>query len=564
MDSKIAQGLEVLFQCRSGGIVLGLTGRTGSGCTTTASILSKESAQIALSPEVSPPSNVHHRKDSIIRQWHSKNWSPFIQISVSNIIISFLFEQSNETYLSYFENNGQLKALSSEIAQISQEYSTLIEASGKAKDFDDFKSFSKFYSEVVPRFARKFRNSLDHQDISVLQALGDNLRRSGKYDSSDTNPKKLFTIPDRIRWIIGQYRKYSDRKNFVIDALRNPFEALYYKERFPSFYLIAINAPDEDRRSRLSSLDYKQTQITALDKKEYPEKNKPLSGYDSFISQNIQSCIQKADIHINNEGTAIHQDENLNLSLLTDILVKYVALIQHPGLVTPTRQERCMQVAYTAKLNSGCISRQVGAVVTNKDSSIVAIGWNDVPFGQVPCLLRKADDLILKKGDSITFSDYERTTKKISEHLTKMFGNGERPSLKGRNVSFCFKDAFNTIDSNKHNQVHTRSLHAEENAFLQVSKYGGQGVMGGGLYTTASPCELCAKKAVQLGIKEIYYIDPYPGISTDHVLASGNEDTKPKLKLFTGAIGDTYHKLYSPILPYKDEIIALLTPSEVN
>ena len=47
-------------------------------------------------------------------------------------------------------------------------------------------------------------------------------------------------------------------------------------------------------------------------------------------------------------------------------LARIVALLMHPGLVTPTKIERCMQVAMTAKLNSGCLSRQVGAVVTDR------------------------------------------------------------------------------------------------------------------------------------------------------------------------------------------------------
>jgi len=33
-----------------------------------------------------------------------------------------------------------------------------------------------------------------------------------------------------------------------------------------------------------------------------------------------------------------------------------------------------MQLAYTAKYNSGCISRQVGAAVTDESYSIKAIG----------------------------------------------------------------------------------------------------------------------------------------------------------------------------------------------
>ena len=105
------------------------------------------------------------------------------------------------------------------------------------------------------------------------------------------------------------------------------------------------------------------------------------------------------------------------------------------------------------------------------------------------------------------------------------------------------------------NQVHTRSLHAEENAFLQISKYGGEGIKDGTLYSTASPCELCSKKAYQLGIKRIVYIDPYPGTAQEQILLSGLYP--PKVELFKGAIGSAYNKLYEPIISYKDELKAL-------
>ncbi len=91
---------------------------------------------------------------------------------------------------------------------------------------------------------------------------------------------------------------------------------------------------------------------------------------------------------------------------------------------------------------------------------------------------------------------------------------------------------------------------------MQIAKYGGQGVKGGKLFTTASPCELCSKKAYQLGIKEIFYIDPYPGIALDHILNFGVE--KPELILFSGAIGRAYNQLYEPILSYKDELKTIL------
>ena len=117
-------------------------------------------------------------------------------------------------------------------------------------------------------------------------------------------------------------------------------------------------------------------------------------------------------------------------------------------------------------------------------------------------------------------------------------------------MSYCFKDVYNGLKGEK-NQVYTRALHAEENAFLQISKYGGTEVKGGCLFTTASPCELCAKKAYQLGIEKIYYIDPYPGISQSHILTFGSTGN-PEMKLFYGAIGQSYLDFYQPRISIKD------------
>lgn len=214
--------------------------------------------------------------------------------------------------------------------------------------------------------------------------------------------------------------------------------------------------------------------------------------------------------------------------------------------------ERVMQMAYTAKTNSGCISRQVGAAVTDINYSIKAIGWNDVPQGQYPCSLRSANGLI-NEFDPIIYSEYERNNEDFRRVVGEKYNDviARFDDLDGRNLAYCFKDLKNTITPEK-NQVHTRSLHAEENAFLQIAKYGGQAIEGGKLYTTASPCELCAKKAYQLGIKEIVYIDPYPGIAIEHILSIGTNS--PKLIQFRGAVGKGYHQLYETTLPLKDEL----------
>jgi deoxycytidylate deaminase len=167
-------------------------------------------------------------------------------------------------------------------------------------------------------------------------------------------------------------------------------------------------------------------------------------------------------------------------------------------------------------------------------------------------------DYINQNPDLRAFTPFEKTNKKFQMVLHSNFDDKIRTNgshLKGRNICYCFKSIHNSYVDGK-NQVHTRSLHAEESAFLQISKYGGTGILGGKLFTTASPCEICAKKAYQLGIKVIYYVDPYPGISNEQIFNVGSN--KPEVRLFNGAIGNAYHWLYEPLMSYKEELSLIL------
>ena len=242
--------------------------------------------------------------------------------------------------------------------------------------------------------------------------------------------------------------------------------------------------------------------------------------------------------------------------------MKYAVLIMHPGLITPSAQERCMIVAYTAKLNSGCISRQVGAVITNEYHAIRTIGWNDVPYGQVSCNLRNIYSHVDDEPDEtgICYSQFELSSEKkysngsFRESIQKDYRphiSKYQEKLKGLPCSYCFKTLENRFSGEK-NQVFTRSLHAEENAMLQLVKYGGESLRNGIIYVTASPCELCSKKLYQIGVRRIVYIDAYPGIAMKHIISCGAQ--RPELVRYEGAYGATYFKLYSPFISYKDEM----------
>ena len=565
-SEKVRKALDKIFTERKDFILIGVTGRTGSGCSQVAEILSKSSFKdLELAkPDSNNFKDNDARREYVVYNYMEKNWQTFEIIQVRNIITSFILDNEFYKFEEYIENK-QYVINKEKFKEIQSKYDSnktkamrfkdMLDKKIKAEEeIDDIDKIYKFYLEELNDFTEELRKSLNYNAnntfTAIYQDVANNIRASGQALDKDFNPNNIFSLAKRINAIIkvihSRNKKMNKSTAIVIDAIRNPYEAMYFKDRYSAFYLFSINCSRKDRIDRLIKKNLTSEQINNIDSIEYPTSK--LKGENIFSHQDIQRCTELADVYLYNENSYL---DNLKKELL-----KYVSLIMHPGLINPTRIERCMQIAYNAKVNSGCISRQVGAVVTDNNFNIKSVGWNDVPKGQVPCNLKSINNLCPVK-DSRSFSKYEledECFRKRIEEITNIIEK-ESTDLNGRTTSYCFKDIYNSIKGDK-NQVHTRSLHAEENAFLQVSKYGGVGLQGGNLFTTASPCELCAKKAYQIGIEKIYYIDLYPGISEDHILNNG--DIRPELVLFNGAIGRAYIQFYTPILPYKDEIYSIL------
>ncbi|WP_367848505.1 hypothetical protein [Rhodoferax sp. WC2427] len=566
-DKFIAAGINKVFEHRKNYLVIGFTGRTGSGCSTAAQVLStKIFSGLRLPTIKNPPIHHEDRKLRIVKIWAEKHWQPFVIVGVTALILALALEEGVESFIGIIKemdekhdvNELRLKLSDFEV-KVKKAFSIARNVRDQSDDLSDITEAVWVLTEGSKEALSVVKSAFGVGSATytkLFQKLGNNVRRSGSPTRGDIDSEKIFTIPETIEVTIRLIRRSFElsgveQKYIAIDALRHPYEIRYLRERISSFYTVAVSTTEQERIRRLHSLQFTDTEVKDLDALEYPNAIAKSKDYSHLVKQNIQACLELADIYISNAGHGEESKQELSRQI-----VRYVALMQHPGLITPTAVERCMQVAIVAKVNSGCISRQVGAVVTDSSYSVKAIGWNDVPQGQVPCVLRNVSHLTQGNYDVDAYSEYESTTQKFKDTVVKTYGFNENiDNFEGRNLSYCFKSAYNKLE-NVDNQVHTRSLHAEENAFLQIAKYGGQSIFGGNLFTTASPCELCAKKAYQLGIKKIYYIDPYAGIATNHVLASGT--AKPELNLFEGAIGKSYHDLYQPVMAYKDELPKLL------
>lgn len=465
-----------------------------------------------------------------------------------------------------------------------------------------------FESEQFSSFCEQFYGELKRRDYYAenffVHRLATSLRATGNPDSvvnhrdAVLDNGNVFFVVEKITALIKGFHEANPKKSrcFVIDAIRNSMEILYLRERYNAFYMIALHNDGYEmsllRKSVCRTLFEKSwedatseehlvvmNQVSRIINLSEVENRIDDFGKGHFYGPDISRCVTESEIHIafhnNEEFSSMDEKDKLTNSQLffstAEQWMKFYALIIRPGLITPSRDERCMSVAYVAKFNSGCISRQVGCAIVDDESAIQSVGWNDPPSDQLPCQLRYADE-ICRCGDddykyvadlgNKLFSDFELhgNIKKEDDTMRPFIDYFKEDidvntitflSKQGLRYPFCFRTRYNTYKGTK-DQVNTRSLHAEENTMLRLARSGGQGLKGGIMYVTASPCVLCSKKAYQIGIKEIVYLDPYTDIAPDMILNCGYN--QPKLRPFMGAIGETFYKLYKPFLPYKDEL----------
>ena len=331
-----------------------------------------------------------------------------------------------------------------------------------------------------------------------------------------------FTLDDEAKW------------TEICDVLLNDL-----KQSEVDFYLGRFTSKTSGKKAKGGKADdYKKFDEFDKIRREFFR-----NGTYVFYAQDIDSCVCNADVYLFNNATGETDVEN-NCRLL-EAVVRNVSLAMYPCLVRPTPVERCMQIALSAKVNSGCLSRQVGAVVTDAQYNILAIGWNDVPCGEVPCAYKNFTD-ICSSADQEAYSDYELHNADFRKRLAdyaNIYG-AQKINLRGLPFNYCFKD----IHKNGKDPMRSRAMHAEEKALALC----GREAEGGYLFTTSSPCEMCSKNAKNHKIKKIFYLEAYPGISQAQYTNSGDRDNRAELILFSGAVGRAYMQMYTPLLPHKD------------
>ncbi|MCR9163984.1 MAG: hypothetical protein ACE37F_02215 [Nannocystaceae bacterium] len=181
---------------------------------------------------------------------------------------------------------------------------------------------------------------------------------------------------------------------------------------------------------------------------------------------------------------------------------RFLDLVFGSPLVTPTRHEHAMFLAFSASLRSGDLSRQVGAVVATSRGAIVGEGANDAPrFGGGQYWPKEGHDFrdIAKGYDSNETIKDQMIRKLANLPPFESLGEAAFESARGalKQAGFLEITEFG------------RAVHAEMAALMSCARLG-VSTRERLLYCTTFPCHNCAKHIVAAGISTVYFIEPYP------------------------------------------------------
>lgn len=309
---------------------------------------------------------------------------------------------------------------------------------------------------------------------SELQDFGNELRKKQGADILARNAYELISKSNHEKW--------------VIDSIRNTHEITFLREAIGTFYVIAAWADQDVRWKRVES-KYKQNRVAF-------EADDTRDSRENFeTGQQVTLCYQMADlILLNNKD--IKSPEAEDFKELEKKVQRFIEITEKNSSFIPAEMETLMAMAYANSVRSSCSQRKVGALIIDNFGNVFSSGFNEVPASERSC----------KKEYGMCYRKYLR--KNFFNELTEIIADSETKEK----VAAVVKNHFKALD-------YCRALHAEENAIINMARLGGaKNLNETTLYTTTYPCNLCANKIAQVGIRRLVYFEPYPQKEAKEIL----------------------------------------------
>jgi deoxycytidylate deaminase len=281
----------------------------------------------------------------------------------------------------------------------------------------------------------------------------------------------------------------------IIDSIKNQEELdllrTVYREML---YVVGVFAPMTIREQNLKNMQMDAAEIYKLIDRD--------SGEEAKTGQTVRDTFPQSDFFLRMDSAT---DTQLEMRV-----ERFLHLILGTKIITPTLNETAMYAATSAAGHSACLSRQVGAAVTDETGEVISTGWNDVPkFG---------GGLYMTQSSRDPGAEQDKRCWNIDNGKC---ANDEEKSLLAENLIAVLQDvivpgktelALKLLMGNSKLRgliEFSRSIHAEMHALLNAGKIAGSKIKNGKLFVTTYPCHSCARHIIAAGISEVYYIEPY-------------------------------------------------------
>lgn len=309
-------------------------------------------------------------------------------------------------------------------------------------------------------------------------------------------------------------RRRSDQDDaetaYVVRTLKHPDEVTALRRIYGhGFFLLGVYSDESSRLAHLHLQDVARVEAEGLVRRDQEEADP--------AGQQTRKTFALSDVFVRSD------DE-------TDALGRTLRLLFGDPSLTPTKDEYAMFLSYSASLRSGDLSRQVGAVVVNRDGDVIASGANDVPRSGGGLYWPGADD----RRDYVR--GFDSNEKMRNEAIVAVMravgrtGTDEKLFAEGKDLL----QSTVLLDITEFG----RAVHAEMEALLCCARTGASPV-DGTLYTTTFPCHNCAKHIVAAGIKRVVFVEPYAKsrvreLFDDSIAIEKSEGDKVRFEPFIG------------------------------
>jgi deoxycytidylate deaminase len=379
--------------------------------------------------------------------------------------------------------------------------------------------------------------------IETRMEAGDVLReRLGRGDAL-----ALLAIQD-VRWRRTDEDEPVPRKAYIFKSLKHPQEVETLREVYgANFFLVSAYAPVDRRADDLEAQIARDWERTAkVRDRSASGKARDLIERDRMeadreYGQHLGRAFPKADFFADARE---HQ-------VLAAELSRFIEIIFNHPFHTPTRDEKAMFQAQAAALRSAAPGRQVGAVITTREGSIVSVGTNEVP---------KAGGGQYWSDDAEDNRDHNRNDPNVSETekqtvVEQIFHRlSERGWLTDEAQRRQPDDFYDELDGLRVQSIieFERVVHAEMSAIIDAGLRR-VSIAGCQLYTTTFPCHECTRHVIAAGLTRLVYIEPYPKSLAprlhDDAIAIDPDDSPEDRVVFAPFVGIAprrYIELFTP------------------